>query len=230
MKSSLALLFAFFMLVGCADQQPPVTDDAKPGDEENFNPITVEPTNEMRLKVREICSALEEKENVLDDYITHRVDFPVSYQESDCDGNMSTTKNVEVHVVASARNYKFATDTGTFGLPEVETLDSGIMKEICTAVNLPILSVPVQTANRTAIDFRIIRDVNICPNDSQHACILVKKGPLSIDGTKYRVSMISMVSFETVRGDRPGFYVYKNEKSFGSCGSKKYRTKIATFR
>lgn len=228
MKFTLVMLSLLFLAVSCGDQPTDTSDSGKPGDEQAFSPITVEPGDRGRLLILSVCSALEEKQNALDDYIMHRTELPVTYSESDCEGRMPNAKNLNVRVIANSNRHEFVSDSAFFGLPEVETLNSGVMKEICSAINLPNLQVPMQTANRTAIDFRVV-ETSYCHTDSQHVCVQVKKGPLSIDGTKFRLSQITLVSFETVRGNRPGFYTYKNEKSFGSCGNNRYRTKIATF-
>lgn len=226
MRSCILMLSLLVFVLSCSNQ-PQETTGNKPGDTQAF--ITSEPESETRILMYNICAALEEKAHDLDDYIMHRTELSSTYQESDCAGKMSTAQKMNVFIVSKPNRYEFASDTGAFGLPEVETLTSGSMKEICANINSPFLTNPFKTDTRTAIDFRVVKGLSKCITDSQHTCVQIMRGPLNIEGTQYRVNSIALISFEMVRGNRPGFYTYKNEKTFGSCGSSGYRTKIATF-
>lgn len=229
MKLSFVML-ALVCVTACSVKvTPPSGEGSKPGTERAFNPQTIDPSSEIKGKLKNLCDALEEKEIVLDDYESERAKLAATYQESDCDGNMSSKVNHEVMVTREGGAYVFQNEKKNFPLPEIETTDSGVMKEICN--NLSTLQNPMQAGagSSTAIEFETKPGISECPHDSQNICLLVLKGRISDIGNSYVINESTLVSFQTVRGGRVGFYTYKNILSYGTCSGNKFRTKNVRF-
>lgn len=225
MKINFIVLSLLVVLLGCSAQAPTTADGANPGDDRSTNPVVV--GNDTLGSLMKVCSALSEKMNVLDDYVVQRELLPVTYQESDCAGKLSAGVQSDVRVIKSGAEYAFQNEDNNFHFPEVETLNSGAMKEICTAINIGPLKNPIITSSRTAVAVSVVES-EVCRNDSHHACVQVLRGPVSSDGLTYTVSDSTILKFRVV-GDHRGFFVYKNVKSFSTCTEKKFRTKIANF-
>ncbi len=225
MKSALVMLALLFTVISCTQQPPASENGGNPGDERSTNPITIG-TEETGL-ISMVCSSLNEKMYVLDDYVVHRELLRVIYQESDCGGKLPGAIRDDVRIIKNGSEYAFQNDSINFRMTEVETLNSGSMKEVCAALNIGSLKNPVITASHTAVEVTAA-DTEICRSDSQHVCVQIRRGPVSEDGLSYKVSETTQLKFRTV-GDHRGFYVFKNQKNFSTCSEGKFRTKIASF-
>ncbi len=227
MKSALLMLVLIFSFAGCF-QAPEETaaEEARPGDERSFNPITVEQNSDLKLNILNVCAALEEKEHNLESYMGE--DLPVTYQEADCSGKLGKPVAMTAAVVREGGQFFFQNAARNFPAAEIETLRTGLMKDICA--NLIGLRNPLATGvgSQTIVEFNQV-ETSFCRNDSQNVCLQIMRGRLTADGSKYKVSENTLISFRTARGGRTGFYNYKNVKSFGTCGEGKYITKILTF-
>lgn len=223
MKTSLLCLVMLFSYVACNNSD--VSRVNEPGNVRTFNPLRVEDTSGLKLALNEVCGVLEEKERGLDDYVGREM-FSFTYQESDCSDRPATSTRKDVFVTKANGKYEFQNEESDFGLPEVETYTSGLMKEICA--NLNNLSNPMRAsaASQTAIEVRTSETSN-CRNDGSHMCLLVMRGRIGAEGDTFEVGESALISFQTARGHRAGFYAYKSVKSYGSCPSGKFRTKTA---
>jgi hypothetical protein len=226
MKSALLMLLVLSALAACTAQPPQETNGGAPGDDRSFNPITVEQTSDLKLNILNVCGALEEKERVLEDYVGEAMQ--VTYQESDCEGKLGNPVNQIVRVTKDSGHYIFQNDARTFPSSEIETLNSGVMKEICGHLTLLQNPMRASATSQIAIEFRQM-DTSYCRTDSQNVCLLVMKGRISADEITFSVSESTVISFHTTRGGKTGFYNYKNVKSYGTCGTGKYKTKVITF-
>lgn len=227
MRTSFLFIAVLFSFLGCVSDDGPKQEALKPGDERLFNPLTVDQFSALKVALINVCGALGEKTNNLEDYVG-RDRLSVRYQESDCEGKLSKPVNDEVQVRERNGTYQFQNDRGNFPMAEVETINSGVMKEICA--NLPNLENPfrVSATSTTAVEFSL-SNTGACRNDSQYACLQILRGRINAEGSRYRVSENVLINFRTARGGRTGFYTYKNVKTFGSCDDGVFRTKIATF-
>lgn len=225
MKFTFIMLVLIFAFMGCTPTET-TQEKAEPGDERNFQPLSVEHGAAIKNSVMSICAALEEKERVLEDYRNET--FSVKYQESDCNGKLSKPVTHEVSLIREGGRFIFQNNNRSFPATEIETMSTGVMKEIC--MNLIGLKNPLAAGAglQTAVEFRV-GETSYCRNDSQNACIQVMRGRISADGTRYTVSENTLISFQTARGGRMGFYTYKNIKTYGTCGANKFRTKLLTF-
>lgn len=224
----LALVFASACSVKVGS---PDGEGTKPGTERRFSPQTVDEVTNPTLKgkLKNLCDALEEKEQVLDDYEAERSVLGATYQETDCDGKASEITNHELMVTRDSGTYIFQNAKKNFPLTEIETTQSGVMKEICrnmATLQNPMLASP---GSSTAIEFEPKNGISECPNNSQNTCLLIMRGRVSDTGDRYVISESALVSFETVRGGRVGFYSYKSVTAYGTCGGNKFRTKTVRF-
>lgn len=227
MKSALIMFALVFSVISCTQQAPETSpEDSKPGDDRSFNPITVEQNSDLKISILNVCAALEEKENVMED--SRNQSFPVTYQDSDCSGKLHSAVTHEVWAIRESGRWIFQNNDRNFPMTEAETINSGVMKEICA--NLLGLTNPLAAGNgsQMAIEFKAV-DTSYCRNDSQNVCLQIMKGRLSADAQSFKVNENTLISFRTARGGRTGFYNYKNVKTYGTCGEGKYRTKIVTF-
>ena len=225
-----SVMLALFFITACSVKvTPPGGEATKPGTERTFSPQTVEQGSLLKSQMKNLCDALEEKELSLRDYEAERARLNTTYVETDCDGKSSAKTNHDVMVVRDGGTFVFQNEGRNFPLPEVETTDSGVMKEICN--NLQTLQNPMLAGAgaSSAIEFEIKNGIADCPNNSQNTCLLVMKGRISEMGGSYVVSESTLISFETVRGGRIGFFTYKNVLSYGTCSGNKYRTKTVRF-
>lgn len=227
-----SVILALVCVSACSVKvSPPSGEETKPGTERNFFPQTVdEITNpSLKGKLSNLCDALEEKEQSLDDYEAERSVLGATYQETDCDGKALALTNHEVMVTRDGGAYIFQNAKRDFPLTEIETTQSGVMKEICR--NIATLENPMLAApgSKTAIEFELKNGITECPSNSQNTCLLILKGKVSETGQRYVVSESTLVSFETVRGGRIGFYSYKSVSSYGTCSGNKFRTKTVRF-
>ncbi len=223
MKTSFFSLFVLLSLFACNNND--VTRVNEPGNIRSFNPIKVEDTSSLKLALNEVCGVLEEKERGLDDYVGREM-FSFTYQESDCSDRPATAVQKDVFVTRTNGKYEFQNEESDFGLPEVETYTTGLLKEVCA--NLINLKNPMRASpsSQSAIEVRTTES-SLCRNDGSHYCLLVMRGRINSDDENFEVSESALVSFQTARGHRAGFYAYKSVKSYGSCPSGKFRTKTA---
>lgn len=226
MQSALMAL-VFLFLLSCSVKAPETSDSASPGDERSYNPIIVAQNSDLHSSLLNVCGALEEKGRNLEDYVG-REELLASYQESDCAGSFSPVTKQNVMIYQRNGRYEFQNGTLSFGLPEVETLDSGVMKEICANVNAVKLENPLLTGAQSVIEFKTA-ETSFCRNDSQTVCLQLIRGRLAGDRRKYSVTENTLISFNIDRGGRTGFFTYKNAKTFGTCAGRSYRTKIVSF-
>jgi hypothetical protein len=223
MKSAFLMTALALTLISCAKKAP--LQQGEPGSVRTFNPA-LPGTNETNA-VKDICGALEEKNRQILDYVDRDV-LQVTYKESSCGGKLSDPVAESVKVRNMYGHLEFQNATNNFGLPEVELLSSGLMKEICANAGNLTNPMPAYVGSRTAIEFRE-SETSDCRNDSQHKCIVVFKGRISNDDSTYTVDESTLIRFETARGGRVGFYTFKSVKSYSNCADGKFRTKIATF-
>ncbi len=227
---SLSVMLALVFVTACSVSVSSPGDSKKPGTERGFFPQNVDlvdPT--LKGKLKNLCDALEEKEQYLDDYEADREVLGTTYLETNCDGKQSAKANHDVMVTRDGGTYVFQNATKNFPLPEIETTDSGVMKEICN--NLATLQNPMVAApgSSTAIEFETKSGISECANNSQNTCLLIMKGRIAESGDRYVIGESTLVSFQTVRGGRVGFYSYKSVMSYGTCSGNKFRTKTVRF-
>ncbi len=223
MKTTLFSFALFFSLVACNNND--VSKVNEPGNVRSFNPLRVEDTSALKLALNEVCGVLEEKERGLDDYVGREM-FSFDYQETDCSDRPAVSKRKDVFVTKVAGKYEFQNEESDFGLPEVETYTTGLLKEVCGSLNDLKNPMRASASSQTAIEVRSTETGN-CRNDGSHMCLLVMRGRIGTDGESFEVGESALVSFQTARGHRAGFYAYKSVKSYGSCASGKFRTKTA---
>lgn len=225
------VILALVLVTACSIKvSPPGGETTKPGTERSFLPQNVDLVDTtLKGDLKSICDALEEKELKLDDYDADDFVMSSTFQETDCEGKQLSRTGHDVMVTRDGGSYIFQNATKNYPMPEIETRNSGVMKEICAG--LATLENPMRASagSSTAIEFETKKGISECPSNSQNVCLLVMKGRISDATQTYTISESTLVSFETVRGGRVGFYSYKSEMSYGTCSGNKFRTKTVRF-
>jgi hypothetical protein len=174
-----------------------------------------------------VCEALTKKSSKLKLSLPNSLVFDVV--EKDCKGNTVTFNSQQVRVESSGTDFQFRRqDTNSlFMFPNVETSESGFMKEICGgATELPYSrgteAVWVSTGGFTTTD---------CPNASGEQCLMVEYGTKQETGSTYLIHTIEFVRFNLVPNNgKYGYFTHRKVLAQNNCDEGENTDSQATLR
>lgn len=175
-----------------------------------------------------ICSGLTRKSQRFSTSLPTSIVFDV--QEKDCDGKTVTFGSQQVRVSSSTNGYQFERQDsgGSFIFPNVETSDSGVMKEICGGSR----SIPVVDGNG---DARWIStsgfSASECPSASGEQCVLVEIGSKQGTSTSYRIHTREVIRFNVnVNSGKHGYFSLRKKFADSNCDAGDNTEASATMR
>ncbi|WP_408096793.1 hypothetical protein ACJVC5_17290 [Peredibacter sp. HCB2-198] len=203
------ILVALFIVAGCNSD----TDKEIIGKEvRSFDPISVDDPQTLS-RINAICSALLYKEGMLN--ILTSTEYTFAYSQKECGTSAGIPKNVRVAIQDTGSAYIFKSVNGeAFGLSNVETANSGLMKEICQ--NRTALTNPMQSASG-AIWFSTTPANVDCENENDAFCIQVERGSPH-DGNSYIVHTKEWMKVKLV-GTNRGFFTDRKVVSSANCNN-----------
>lgn len=218
----LAILSSLLIMISCVSEK----DQKQPqliGKVERLDP---KPIPDEYRRIEAICSALQEKEQVLSDLITSQYTF--SYSQKNChDSSLSPLEDINVSIQRPYNKYIFEKlGGGLFAFPDVETSHKGAMAEICA--NLADLKSPLQTSPSSGIWFTTFTRPEHCASDYNHTCIEIRKGRL-VSGNDYKIYNTEWIKFK-IRDGRKGFFTERKLVSSGDCSSGREMERRATLK
>lgn len=198
-------LVAMLALVSCGEmQEDPGLGQG--GEKIPLTPRFLKGTEEGDL-IGQVCDALLSKEAVLNEMRQSRIQFPMTYQWSPCEGNVQEMAKTYFIGQASVGEYSFVESNGMLApLPAVETSSAGEMKEICR--NRNDLVSPVYSGGRQAYSFAVLPSIRGCVTDSNHVCIHISKGLIQDDRESFLATELHWIRFR-VTGNQQGFYTQR---------------------
>lgn len=202
------ILVALLIVAGCNSE----TKNAVVGKEyRSLDPVSVD--DPMTLsRINAICGALLYKESMLN--ILTSSEYTFAYSQKECSKSAGIPKNVRVAIQDTGSGYIFKSLTSdAFGFSNVETANSGLMKEICQ--NRTALTNPMQTASG-AIWFSTTPPNADCESENDAYCIQVERGSHH-DGNSYMIHTKEWMKVKII-GTNRGFFTDRKVVSTANCG------------
>ena len=220
-------LFFLFLVGACGTDMGPGTSSngGSVGQMRSINAF-VGVSDREKARVSEICSALAQKEAILDSAISTAFTFDAT--QTDCSRNTISGGPVSVTIQRSNNDYVFKKQDGQdFIFPVVETTSSGVFKALCS--NLNTLSNPViQNSEATYFDFDGI-SVTDCTPASGDICIKIEKALVSGFNATVHTNEWLRIRTDSSKG-RTGFFTQRKKVSKSFCGDREFLSFSATLK
>lgn len=174
-------------------------------------------------KIQKICSALSTKELGLST-IANSTDYVFAGSTKACtDSGFAQLADTTVKLVDQF-GYKFLEGSVPYYFSDVETVDTGILSQICNSLSLGVSPVLIG-ADYVFFD---VDDTSDCVSGGNQQCIVVEKATKSSD-TEAKVYTREWIK---VKLDQPnlGFWTYKKRISQSSCVDGYYFGRTATLK
>lgn len=207
------ILISLFVIAGCVSENATKTDEV--GREvRTLDPIEVDPSSLTMAHINAICGALIYKESVLS--VLTSTEYTFVYSQKDCSkSSIPASKPVTVAIQDIGSAYIFKSVNGeAFGFSNVETSNSGIMKEICQARTTGLTN-PMQTP-AGGLSFSLNPSKNDCKSDSDAICIQIDRGPM-IDANRFAIQTKDWMKIK-ISGTNRGFFTERKVVSTANCG------------
>ena len=202
------ILVALLVVAGCNSE----TNKQVVGKEfRSLDPVAVD--DPMTLsRINAICGALLYKEGMLN--ILTSSEYTFSYTQKECSKSSASIPGLmRVAIQDTGSGYIFKSLTSNaFGFSNVETANSGLMKEICQ--NRTALTNPMQTSTG-AIWFSTTPPNADCESENDAYCIQVERGSHH-DGTSYMIHTKEWMKVK-ITGTNRGFFTDRKVVSTANC-------------
>lgn len=200
-------LLSLLFLMACNEApETPTADSAV------YDPKPVTPDEVQRLNL--ICNALIYKNESIGVLVDSSYAF--SYSRKSCSSDtFAASSDVPVVIRRDGPQYSFfKTDGQPFVFSNIEMINSGVMKEICTGLAAGNLETPMEI-DGVMTWFTTYVQPGECSSDAEHMCIHFKRG-VSAGGQTYERHTEEWVQFK-IRGQRAGFFTARKILSQGDC-------------
>lgn len=211
------LLLALFLVISCNEEKAAAPGSV--GENKKYEPLELNDADAQ--KVRTICSALANKEGVLNILVSNGNEYHFKYAQKNCeDSKMPAMKSVVTSIQGFDPHYSFVPKNGVhFGFQNVETTSNGIMAEICDEVfDGRELKSPM-TVRSGAIWFSTTTADEHCKSESKEYCIQIQRGNSS--GNNYYKIHTNEWMKVALTGKNKGFFTERKLISSASCPDKK---------
>ncbi len=211
------------LLVGCGKYK---TTSSRLGQIRSFAPQALSSDESARLSL--ICSSLDAKYASITASPSLTYTFSVASKSCE-DAKLSVSRLAMVTIDNQSSSYvKFKEGSATFVFPDVETRNSGIMKEICANLSTGTDSFRSDAGNAVWYTSSGVSSSDCNPGNGE-MCLLIDTGTPS--GASFKVSNKDWVKFQ-VDSALPhyGFFVDRRVESDSVCGQNKYTVNVATLR
>lgn len=208
------LFLPLFFLLSCISEPAKTPDRIR--ETVPFQPITNIEDNE-RVKI--VCKALENKENVLSVLSNSGTEYTYSFAQKGCnDPAMPAAKDVVVKIARADNGYIFKTKNGeAFGFTDIETANAGVMADICKFGGT--LESPIASGKTGAVWWTTFSSSEYCQPGFGSICINLQRGN-STDGTNYRIHTNEWIKFK-LYDQNEGFFIERTLISSAGCKSAK---------
>lgn len=221
------ILLSIFILsfVSCMPEQVP-EDSLSLSEVVRFEPLMV--TVEDNERINAICSALLDKEDILDVIVTSGKEYLFDYGQKGCqDSSFPSMKRVTTSIQRSEINYFFRPkENDVFGFPDVETTTKGVLTQICA--NTQNLMNPMQTSSAGALWFTTFTSSEHCQSDAQGICIHLQRGSV-VNDFYYKIHTNEWLKIK-ITNDNRGFFKERKLISTAACSGKGFIEKRASLK
>lgn len=183
-----------------------------------FEPLEVTAQDSERIRL--ICNALLEKEDMLNIFVDSGREYVFDYGQKGClETTFPPLKKVTTTIQRSEMNYLFrARENDVFGFPDVETTSKGVLRQICA--NTQNLINPLQTSSSGALWFSTFTASEHCQSDAEGICIHLQKGNV-VDDFYYRIHTNEWLKIKLTT-DKRGFFSQRKLLSTLGCSENGY--------
>jgi hypothetical protein len=204
-------LLGILFITSCAVESPTESSDST-GEIRTFNPITSLEDNERVLR---ICSALRNKEAVLNILIASGNEYRFSFAQKGCsDPALPTAKEVVTSIVQTDSGFVFRPRSGEpFAFVDVETSTKGVLKEICNFGGT--LESPILVNSGNAIWWSTFTNATYCQAGFGTLCIQLQRGTTR-DGMNFKIHTNEFIKFKLQDNDE-GFFIERKVISSAGC-------------
>jgi hypothetical protein len=208
------LFLPLFFLLSCISEPTKVTDTTR--ETVPFQPITNIEDNE---RVKAVCKALANKENVLSTLSNSNTTYTYSFSQKGCnEPAMPAAKDVVVAIRPSGTGYGFKPTNGeSFGFPDIETATEGVMADICKFGGT--LESPIRAGSTGATWWTTFSSSEHCTPGFGTLCIYLQRGN-SVDGNNYKIHTNEWIKFK-LYDNNEGFFTERKLVSSAGCKSAK---------
>lgn len=208
------LFLPLLFLLSCVGE-PAKTPDST-GDTVTFEPVTNLEDNE---RVKAVCKALANKENVLNVLASSGSEYTYSFSQKNCsDPALPEAKNVVVRIGRSDNNYIFKSKNGeAFGFTDIETASAGVMADICKFGGT--LESPIATGSTGALWWTTFTASEHCQPGFGTICVHLQRATQA-SGDQYRIHTNEWIKFK-LYDQNEGFFVERKLISSAGCKSAK---------
>lgn len=205
------LIIGLIVLAACKIDSQKAPEDST-GDFRTFSPITNIEDNE---RVQKICSALRNKEAILNVLISSGSQYKFNYAQKGCaDASLPAPKEVVTSIVQTDSGFIFRPKNGeAFGFSDVETSTKGALKEICQFGGT--LESPILVNSNNALWWTTFTDARYCQAGFGTLCIHLQKGTTR-DGANFKIHTNEFIKFKVLE-DGEGFFVERKVISSAGC-------------
>lgn len=211
--SKIFLSFCLLALVACKIESTKQPDDST-GENKQFFPVTNLEDNE---RVQRICTALRNKESIMNVLISSGNEYKFTYAQKGCaDSALPAAKEVTATIVQSDSRFMFRTKNGEqFGFTDVETAVQGVMKSICNFGGT--LQSPIETSAGNGLWWSTFVSGEHCQAGFGNLCIHLQRGS-SRDGVNYKIHTNEFIKFKVLE-EGEGFFLERKLISSAGCKS-----------
>ena len=204
------LFLPLLFLLSCISE--PAKTPVTVGDTKTFQPITNLEDNE---RVKFICKALGNKENVLSVLSNSGSEYTYSFAQKGCnDTAMPAAKDVVVKIGRSDNGYIFKPKNGeAFGFSDIETANAGVMADICKFGGT--LESPITSGSTGAVWWTTYAASEHCQAGFGTLCIYLQRGSL-VSGDQYRIHTEEWIKFK-LYDNNEGFFTERKLVSSAGC-------------
>lgn len=203
------LLLPLLLLLSCENDVEVAKDTV--GQTREFLPVTIVEDN---TKMKAICDALSNKENILNVLTNSGNEYTFTYQQKGCDDGLSAPKTVVTKISRASDGYIFKTKNGEdFGFIDVETYSHGVMADICGFEGTR--ESPIRSGANGAVWWSTYTSADECKAGFGTLCVALERGT-SIDGKKFKIHTKEIIKFK-IFDDRQGFFLERKLTSSADC-------------
>ncbi len=204
------LFLPLIFLLSCVSE--PAKNPDSVGDTVPFQPATNLEDNE---RVKAVCKALANKENILNVLSSSGSEYTYSFSQKNCGEQvLPAAKDVVVKVGRSDNGYIFKPKNGeAFGFSDIETTSAGVMAEICKFGGT--LESPITSGSTGAIWWTTFTASEHCSPGFGTLCVHLQRGN-SVDGQRYRIHTNEWIKFKLFDSNE-GFFIERKLISSAGC-------------
>jgi hypothetical protein len=208
------LFFPLLLLLSCVSEPSKAPDST--GDTVTFQPISNLEDNE---RVKAVCKALANKENVLNVLSSSGSEYTYSFNQKNCsDPALPEAKNVVVRISRTDNSYIFKSKNGeAFGFTEIETANAGVMADICKFGGT--LESPITTGSTGALWWTTFTASEHCRPGLGTLCVHLQRAS-QVSGDQYRIHTNEWIKFK-LYDQNEGFFIERKLISSAGCKSAK---------